>query len=80
MKKLRKLPWTKKVLQGDRRAAVEQLFVKELLGERRVVSADLTAASDLILHSHAQSLWKGILSSTNLDTRLHQVVMDAMGP
>jgi len=51
--RLKSLPWTRHVLFGNRREAVEVLFKDEILGKRTLVSADLTAATDRIPHSHA---------------------------
>jgi len=80
MKRLRDLKWTKHVLQGDRRKAVEELLRHGVRGQREVVSADLTAASDRILHSHAIALWKGIIRAMEFSPDLEEVVLDSMGP
>lgn len=45
-----------------------------------MVSADLQAASDLLLHSHCKALWEGILLSMQLGPDLSEIVMDSMGP
>jgi len=78
--RLKSLPWTRHVLFGERREAVEVLFKDEILGKRTLVSADLTAATDRIPHSHAQALWKGIGRAIDLDPELLNVVIQSMGP
>lgn len=46
------------VLKGDRAGAVRELELGDV--DNVFVSADLSAATDRILHDHAMALWKGI--------------------
>jgi len=49
----KKIPEAASVLKGDRKGAIESLFKERLVGDRLVVSTDLTAASDRIPHDAA---------------------------
>jgi len=73
------------VLEGDREGAIRSLFESQrgkyiLTGDRVVVSTDLTAASDKIPHSVAQTIWSVILDSMGVSGIERELVLDSLGP
>jgi hypothetical protein len=64
------------VLAGKREVAVNEIQLGSV--DNVFVSADLTAASDRMLHSHSMALWAGVID--RLTEVEQQVLYFALGP
>jgi hypothetical protein len=73
---LRRDPRLKTVLAGKREKAIEEIELGD--PDNVFVSADLTAASDRMLHKHSLALWSGV--SDRLTEQQLSVLYFALGP
>jgi CHASE3 domain sensor protein len=74
---LRNDPRSKDAINGDRMKAVKEMKWTNEAGHV-VVSADLTAASDLISHDLALALWEGVYDT--LTEVEKQILFYCLGP
>jgi hypothetical protein len=74
---LRIYPRSKDAINGDRMKAVKEMKWTNEAGHV-VVSADLTAASDLISHDLALALWEGVYHT--LTEVEKQILFYCLGP
>lgn len=66
---------------GDRKVAVEQVFEHPAPRDVwRVVSADLTSASDLLPHALLSAILEGIAEGSELTEETHRLLSQACGP
>jgi len=83
---LKKDPRISLVLEGDHERAVEKVVGKlpRLMNNRKLLSSDLSRASDLIPHDLVKAIYKGIKKSTsgkaNLTDQMETVFLACIGP